>query len=238
MADQNKRSSHSSTANFGILLIIIGVVMLCLQFLHIDLGWLPGRWAELQWPLRIIIPGAVMFVVGLLLPGGIGDGLSGFGLVAAAVGCLLWYQAVTGTWSSWAYAWALVFPAAGGLAGILHGIIHADWHHVRESFGELVFGCVAFVVLGFVFERWLGFEGFGFSKIAAWIPGVILLGIGAVVLLAGTPGERSVCTRHGSATQPVEPGKGPNPVEVSPAKTSETVPPAEPSATQDGHEPD
>ena len=109
MADQNKRSSRSSTANFGILLIIIGVVMLCLQFLHIDLGWLPGRWAELQWPLRIIIPGAVMFVVGLLLPGGIGDGLSGFGLVAAAVGCLLWYQAVTargragrthGRWSS------------------------------------------------------------------------------------------------------------------------------------------
>ncbi len=236
MADQDKRSSRSSTAKFGILLIVVGVVMLCLQFLHIDLGWLPERWAELQWPLRIIIPGSVMFVAGLILPGGVGDGLSGFGLVAAAVGCLLWYQAVTGTWSSWAYAWALVFPGAGGLAGILHGTIHTDWRHVRESFGELIFGCVAFVVLGFVFERWLGFEGFGFGRIAAWIPGVILLGMGAVVLLVGTPGERSVRTRHESATQPVGPGNESNPVGAPPAKTPETIAPAEPSEPEDNNQ--
>jgi hypothetical protein len=190
MSDQDKRTFRSPAANLGILLIVVGIVVLALQYLHIDVSWLPERWAELSWPLRIIVPGLALFVVGLVLPGTAGEGLSGFGFVAAAVGALLWYQGVNGTWSSWAYAWALVFPAAGGLAGIIHGTLHANWRHVRDSAGGLVFGLVMFVVLGFVFERWLGFGGFGFDRIAAWVPGVILLGVGVLVLFAGTPGER------------------------------------------------
>ncbi|MHB8071647.1 MAG: hypothetical protein ACYDHF_06855 [Candidatus Cryosericum sp.] len=190
MSNHDNRVSRSPGANLGILLIVIGIVVLALQYLHIDVSWLPARWAELSWPLRIIVPGLALFVAGLILPGGAGEGLSGLGLVAAAVGVLLWYQGVTGTWSSWAYAWALVFPAAGGLAGIIHGTIHANWRHVREGAGGLVFGLVMFVVLGYVFERWLGFGGFGFDRIAPWIPGVILLGVGVIVLFAGTPGER------------------------------------------------
>jgi len=191
MADQGTRTTRSSTANLGILLIIVGIVILALQYVHIDLSRLPERWAELTWPLRIIIPGLALFVVGLVLPDRAGEGLAGFGLVAAAVGTLLWYQSVTGTWETWAYAWALVFPAAGGLAGIIHGTLHANWRHVRDGVGGFVFGMVMFLVLGFVFENWLGFEGFGLGRIAAWVPGVILLAVGVTVLFAGTPGERS-----------------------------------------------
>jgi hypothetical protein len=178
-------------ANLGILLIVVGIVILALQYVRIDLNWLPQRWAELSWPLHIIIPGLALFVVGLVLPDRAGEGLSGFGLVAAAVGTLLWYQGITGTWESWAYAWALVFPAAGGLAGIIHGTLHANWRHVRDGAGGLAFGLVAFAVLGYVFEGWLGFEGFGLNRIAVWVPGVILLAVGVIVLFAGTPGERS-----------------------------------------------
>ena len=124
MADQETRTTRrSSMANLGILLIVVGIVILALQYVRIDLNWLPQRWAELSWPLHIIIPGLALFVVGLVLPDRAGEGLSGFGLVAAAVGTLLWYQGITGTWESWAYAWALVFPAAGGLAGIIHGCL-------------------------------------------------------------------------------------------------------------------
>jgi len=191
MADQNTRTTRSSMANLGILLIVVGIVILVLQYVHIDLSWLPERWTELSWPLRIIIPGLALFVVGLVLPDRAGEGLSGFGLVAAAVGTLLWYQDVTGNWESWAYAWALVFPAAGGIASIIHGTLHANWRHVRDGAGGLAFGLVAFVVLGYVFEAWLGFEGFGLGRIAAWVPGVILLAVGVTVLFAGTPGERS-----------------------------------------------
>src|SRR5450756_2165397 len=192
MADQETRTTRrSSMANLGILLIVVGIVILALQYVRIDLNWLPQRWAELSWPLHIIILGLALFVVGLVLPDRAGEGLSGFGLVAAAVGTLLWYQSVTGTWETWAYAWALVFPAAGGLAGIIHGTLHANWRHVRDGVGGFVFGMVMFLVLGFVFENWLGFEGFGLNQIAAWVPGVILLAVGVTVLFAGTPGERS-----------------------------------------------
>jgi len=191
MSDQDTRRTRSSMANLGILLIVVGIVILALQYVHIDLNWFPQRWAEMSWPLRIIVPGLALFVVGLVLPDRAGEGLSGFGFVAAAVGTLLWYQGITGTWESWAYAWALVFPAAGGLAGIIHGTLHANWRHVRDSVGGFVFGIVMFVVLGFVFEGWLGFEGFGLNRIAAWVPGVLLLAVGVTVLFAGTPGERS-----------------------------------------------
>jgi hypothetical protein len=192
MADQETRTRRrSSMGSVGILLIVAGIVILALQYVHIDMSWLPNRWAELTWPLRIIIPGLALFIVGLMLPDRAGEGLSGFGLVAAAAGVLLWYQAVTGTWASWAYAWALVLPAAGGLASIIHGMLHANWRHVRDGLGGLAFGLVAFVVLGYVFEGWLGFTGFGLNRIAAWVPGVILLAVGITVLFIGTPGEHS-----------------------------------------------
>jgi len=101
---------------------------------------------------------------------------------------------ITGTWASWAYAWALVFPAAGGLAGIIHGTLHANWRHVRDSAGGFLAGIVMFLVLGFVFELWLGFEGFGLARLASlipkWIPGATLLLVGLIVLLAGVAGKR------------------------------------------------
>ncbi|MCX6086453.1 MAG: hypothetical protein NTW63_01695, partial [Caldiserica bacterium] len=88
MANQNTRTTRSPMANVGILLIVVGIVILALQYVHIDLSWLPKRWMEMSWPLRIIIPGLVLFVVGLVLPDGSGEGLSDVGLVAAAVGTL------------------------------------------------------------------------------------------------------------------------------------------------------
>ncbi|MFA4932456.1 MAG: hypothetical protein WC625_06095 [Caldisericia bacterium] len=245
MANQNTRTTRSPMANVGILLIVVGIVILALQYVHIDLGWLPERWAEMSWPLRIIIPGLALFVVGLVLPDGAGEGLSGFGLVAAAVGALIWYQDVTGTWQSWAYAWALVFPAAGGLAGIIHGTLHANWRRVRDGAGGLAFGLVAFVVLGYVFEGWLGFEGFGLNRIAAWVPGVVLLAVGLTVLFAGTPGERGSrraereqrhiereqrsAERHGAPQTRTS-----TPVVPSEEKKIETITPPEPAKPDEG----
>lgn len=193
MPNQNHRRARTPQDNLGILLIVAGVVILVLQYIPVDPSWLSRQWRDLPWPLHIIIPGLAVFVAGLLLPEGAGEGLSGFGLVVAAVGALLRYQDITGTWASWAYAWALVFPAAGGLAGIIHGTLHANWRHVRDSAGGFLAGIVMFLVLGFVFESWLGFEGFGLARLAslipAWIPGAALLLVGLIVLLAGVAGR-------------------------------------------------
>ncbi len=185
--DQKNQNSRAPLANVGIVLVVLGIVLLVLQHVHLDISWLPREWSDFSWQMRIIAGGLIVFIVGLVLPDSTGEGLSGLGFVMAAVGALLWYQESTGIWSSWAYAWALVFPAAGGLAGIIHGTVHANWRHVRDSFGSLVFGLVTFLVLGFVFERWLGVGGFGLDRIASWIPGAVLLGLGVLVLFTGVP---------------------------------------------------
>ena len=45
MADQETRTTRrSSMANLGILLIVVGIVILALQYVRIDLNWLPQRW--------------------------------------------------------------------------------------------------------------------------------------------------------------------------------------------------
>ena len=46
------------------------------------------------------------------------------GTVATTVGLVLLYQNNTGHWESWAYAWALVGPAASGLGLALWGAAH------------------------------------------------------------------------------------------------------------------
>ena len=238
MADQHPRTTRSPMANVGILLIVVGIVILALQYVHIDLSWLPARWTDLAWPLQIIIPGFAVFVVGLVLPDRAGEGLAGFGLMAAAVGILLWYQSITGTWQSWAYAWAVVFPATGGLAGIIHGTLHGNWRHVRDGAGGLAFGLVAFVVLGYVFEGWLGFEGFGLSRIPAWIPGVILLVVGVTVLFAGTPGERrsrrAEREQRGAERRATPQGRTSIPIVPPEEKKVETITPVEATKPKDG----
>src|SRR5450756_2803924 len=81
MTEQNTRRTRSSMANLGILLIVAGIVIIALQYIHIDMSWFPKRWTQLTWPLQIIIPGLALFVVGLVLPDRAGEGLSGFCLL-------------------------------------------------------------------------------------------------------------------------------------------------------------
>ena len=158
-------------ANLGILLIVVGIVILALQYVHIDMSWLPAALGR-----------SVMAIAhhhsrtGVVRRRSDSAGPRRRGSVRIGAGGRSgWHSALVPGASpargqSWAYAWALVFPAAGGLAGIIHGTLHANWRHVRDSFGGFAFGIVMFLVLGFVFESWLGFEGFGLSRIATWVP--------------------------------------------------------------------
>jgi putative Mn2+ efflux pump MntP len=130
-----------------------------------------------------------------------------------------------------------VLPAAGGIASIIHGTLHANWRHVRDGVGGLAFGLVAFVVLGYMFEGWLGFEGFGLNRIAAWVPGVILLAVGVIVLFAGTPGERSSRRaereQRGAERRATPQGWTSAPVVPPEEKKMETITPAEVAKPED-----
>ena len=75
------------------------------------------------------------------------------GTVATTVGLVLLYQNSTGHWESWAYAWALVGPAASGLGMVLWGLRTGHAGQVRNGTWGLLGGLAMFVV-GFLF-----FEG-------------------------------------------------------------------------------
>src|SRR4030042_4003625 len=85
---------------FGGILIAVGVLWLLAQLVGIRVG-------SYLWPLFIIVPGVVLFVLAMTMEGRAGEGLAITGGIVTMVGLLLFYQNATGHWTSWAYAWAL-----------------------------------------------------------------------------------------------------------------------------------
>jgi len=68
------------------------------------------------------------------------------------LGLVFLYQAATGHWSSWAYAWALLMPAAG-IALAIAGLRDREETLVTSGTGWIVTGTTIFVVLGVMFDH-------------------------------------------------------------------------------------
>ena len=81
------------------------------------------------------------------------------GTVVTTVGLVLLYQDQTGRWESWAYAWALVGPAASGLGLLLWGMRSGDARRVRNGTWALLGGLGLFVVGFLFFEGVIGIGG-------------------------------------------------------------------------------
>jgi len=92
-------------AVLGAILIFIGLAFLAFRYLDVLAS------ADV-WPLFIIGPGLVLFVLGLILPN---VGMIIGGSVVLTIGTVLAWQNMTGRWESWAYVWALVGPTASGV---------------------------------------------------------------------------------------------------------------------------
>ena len=65
-----------------------------------------------------------MVVGSFAIPPRGGLGLAIPGAILAMIGFVLWYQASTGLYATWAYAWALVVPTGVGLGMLLYGLAH------------------------------------------------------------------------------------------------------------------
>src|SRR5262245_52248918 len=90
----------------GLVLIAVGAVAMLAQLVQFT-------WPAEVWPFAIIIPGAALLLAGLATGRAPGLGLTIAGSIVTTVGLILLWQAATDSYSSWAYAWALVPTAAG-----------------------------------------------------------------------------------------------------------------------------
>ena len=126
--------------------------------------------------------GTALLVIGLLVAAESGMVIGG--AVVTTVGLVLLYQNQTDHWESWAYAWALVGPAASGLGLALWGIRTADARDVRNGTWGLL-GGLAFFAVGFLFFE--GIIGISGEKLPLpeWALPAVLIAIGVAVLLRG-----------------------------------------------------
>jgi hypothetical protein len=155
-----------SNLALGTVLILLGLVFLATQLV-------PGLGLILSWPWIVIGVGAALLVIGLLV--GAPD-MAVPACIVSGIGGILYYQNLTGDWTSWSYAWALIptFVGVGMLlAAVLGGRSRGAY---REGLRTLVVGVVLFLVFGSFFGA--------FTWLGAYWP-LLLVAAGLLVLVEG-----------------------------------------------------
>jgi hypothetical protein len=175
--------STSSAIGLGVALLIIGALLFVGQLLGIGID-------DVGWPAIVIGIGVVILVLGLFVNRE--EGMVIGGTVVTTVGLVLLYQDQTGRWETWAYAWALVGPAASGLGMLLWGMRSAQTDEIRNGKWALLTGLGLFVVGFLFFEGVIGIGGEPLG-LPEWLLPVVVIGIGVVIL------ARGIFERRGSA---------------------------------------
>jgi hypothetical protein len=161
---------------FGLLLIVVGVLFLAGQQLDVN-------WSDYGWPLFIIVPGLVLFFLGLVIRDEAGLGMTIPGGIIATIGLLLLYQSTYDAYASWAYAWALVAPGSVGVSLFAYGVLHRKLDLVDAGLRTAAVGLGLFVGFGLFFENVIGLEETGSSgAMRAALP-VLAVAMGAIIVL-------------------------------------------------------
>ena len=160
--DVQKRSNLA----LGIALIVLGAIFLVTRLL-------PGLELVFGWPWIVIGVGAVLMVIGLLV--GAPD-MAVPACIVSGIGGILYYQNLTGDWTSWSYAWALI-PAFVGVGMLVSALLGGRSHGaIREGLRTLLVGVVLFLVFGSFFGA--------FTWLGAYWP-LLLVGAGVLILVEG-----------------------------------------------------
>ncbi len=164
----------------GVIAIGVALILLGGFFLVVQLG---GQdFADLGWPLFIIIPGVILYVVGFIVGGRNGSGFAIAGSIVTMVGIVLALQNATDAWASWAYAWALVGPAAAGFGMLTYGLVYRYEDLIRGGLSSLGVGIALFIVGFFFFEGVLGLSGDAVPQVRDAFP-YASIGLGAVLIV-------------------------------------------------------
>ena len=178
LADPGRRG----TMVLGLALVILGGLALLGRVLSIDL-------LGLGWPIFVIAPGIALFAAALAVGGRSGLALAIPGGIVTMVGVVLTFQAATGLWSTWAYAWALVAPGGVGIAMVLYGLLTGQGGIVREGTPVLLTGLALFIAFGLFFEAVLHLSG-DRLPIGEPVFAAALVVLGAAIVLKAVVGRR------------------------------------------------
>jgi hypothetical protein len=172
----NRRASITG----GAVLILLGLIFLASEIF-------PGVFNFWEWPFFIIGFGGLFLVWAIL--SGVG-GLAVPGAIISGIGGILYYQNVTGDWTSWSYIWALI-PGFVGVGVFLANLIDGK---IREAFTDSITLVLISAMLFFAFGTAFGLE----HNIAQYWP-VLLILLGIIALFkAFFPAKKrtSSQTRH------------------------------------------
>ncbi len=151
---------NRSELAWGIILIAIGAFLLVTRVY-------PGVFSFLDWQFSIIGVGAIFLLAAILTRNG---GLAIPGCILGGVGAILYYQDITNSWETWAYAWTLI-PGFVGLGILLSGLIDRSGPRFESS------GLVLMAISAAGFFIFGGTLGFGWSYGAYWPLFIIALGV-------------------------------------------------------------
>jgi hypothetical protein len=158
------KSQRRTSIFLGGLLILVGVLILAAQIIP---GFSDLINISFSWPVIIISVGLLLFVFGLF------SGESGVSVPAAIVtgiGCILYWQETTGSWSSWSYIWSLI-PGFVGIGLILAGLLGKNTRQsIRDGINLILVSLILFAIFGSIFG---GFQILG----QYWPVLLVLLGI-------------------------------------------------------------
>jgi hypothetical protein len=174
--------ARRGTIVLGLALVILGGLALLGRMFSIDL-------LGLGWPIFVLAPGIALFAAGLAVGGRAGLGLAIPGGIVSMVGVVLSFQAATGLWATWAYAWALVAPGGVCVALVLYGLLTGQGDLVRNGVPVLLTGLGLFVAFGLFFDGLLHLSGDALPIGEEILAGGLVI-LGAAILLMGVLGRR------------------------------------------------
>ena len=175
-SDEARSEPRPPALGLGAVLILIGILLFVGQLTNVGIE-------DVGWPIIVVGIGVLILGLGLFVNGE--QGMVVGGTVVTTVGLVLLYQNTTGHWESWAYAWALVGPAASGLGLLLWGIRTADAGDIRGGTWGLLGGLGLFVVGFLFFEGIIGISGQRLP-LPEWLLPAAVIGIGVVLLIRAT----------------------------------------------------
>ncbi len=184
--DAQQPVRHNHPAIVGVILVVFGAVALVLPRSGWDIeGWIEGS----GWPIFVVIPGLVLWLLAFVPRPPVGVGFAIAGSIVTAVGLLLWYQQSTDSWESWAYAWALIGPGAAGFGLIVYGLATGTQRLVSTGLWLAAIGLAIFLVGAMFFETVFRTGVAPFDAGQIWP--VVVIGIGVAVVVAAFRDGRS-----------------------------------------------